>query len=263
MIFAQTEVAKFVCRKLYRFFVYYDIDAQVESDVITPLAVIFRNNNYDIKPVLQKLFASEHFFDMANRGCYIKSPLDHIVGYNHNALVSMPTVGANGVACVYDHWQLYQYYSQAIGLDIGDPPNVAGWQAWYQAPQFHEIWINSDSLPNRNKFSDFLIGSGYNKTSFIQKADVFVMAEMFSDPSDPNKLVAEALEFLIPLDASTALKAAMKALLLPGAIPDYNWTNAWTEWKNNPGNTTNKNSVFYLLVSLFKGIMNLEEYQLC
>jgi uncharacterized protein (DUF1800 family) len=263
MIFSQDEVAKFICRKLYRFFVYYNIDATIETDIITPLATELRNNNYDIKPVLQKLLLSEHFYDMANRGCYIKSPPDHLVGFNKVAKVSMPTVGTNGVTCVYDHWGLYSYYSTILNLSIGDPPNVAGWQAWYQAPQFHEIWINSDTLPKRNQFSDYILSAGYTKTGFTQKGDVFTMAAQFSDPSDPNKLVAEALELMIPLDASTALKAAMKALLLPGGIPDYNWTNAWNEWKNNPGNTSNTNTVTYLLVSLFKGIMNLEEYQLC
>jgi len=263
MIFNQNEVAKFICRKLYRYFVYYEIDANVETNVITPLADHFRTNNYSIKAVLEKLLLSEHFFDVANRACYIKSPIDHLGGFIQQTKTAMPSIGANGVTCVYDHWGLYSYYSNILGLDLGDPPNVAGWQAWYQAPQFHEIWINSDSLPKRNQFSDFILGGGYTKTGFTQKSDVLAMAEMFSDPSDPNKLVAEALEFFIPLDASASLKAAVKAMLLPGALPDNNWTNAWNLWKSTPSDTANKNTVTYLLVLMFKGIMNLEEYQLC
>ncbi len=263
MIFSNSEVAKFICRKLYRFFVYYDIDASTEANVIVPLADIFRNNNYDIKPVLQKLLLSEHFFDMANRGCYIKTPTDHTVFFNRQAKVTMPTLATNGVTCLYDHWFLYWYYSTIQGLDLGDPPNVAGWQAWYQVPQYYEMWINSDSLPKRNQFTDYILAAGYDKTGFLQKANMFAMAESFSDPSDPNKLVADALEFMIPLPASQALKDAMKALLLPGGIPDYNWTNAWNTWKSTPGNTSNTNTVTYLLLNLFKGIMNLEEYQLC
>src|SRR5580700_5665172 len=68
MIFEQEEVSKFICRKLYRFFVYHRIDDHTEEKLIRPLAAIFRKKNYEIKPVLDALFRSEHFFDFANRG---------------------------------------------------------------------------------------------------------------------------------------------------------------------------------------------------
>lgn len=261
MIFAVDEVSKFLCRKLYRFFVYYDIDSDTETNVIAPLAKIFRDNNFEIKPVLEALFKSAHFYDMANRGCVIKTPLDHVVGFARQTELLFPTL-TNGVAAVYDHWLLYEYYAGIIGLDLGDPPNVAGWQAWYQNPQFHEIWINSDSLPKRNQFSDYYLAAGYNKSGFKVKADVLAMADRFSNPGNADQLVADALAFFLPMDASVDLKASMKAVLLPGGIPDYNWTDAWNKWKNTPGDTTNKTNVEYLLILLFKGIMNLSEYQL-
>ena len=50
LILAQDEVAKFIARKLYRWFVYYEIDETTEANVISPLADILRNNNYEIKP---------------------------------------------------------------------------------------------------------------------------------------------------------------------------------------------------------------------
>ena len=73
MVFSkQQEVAKFICRKLYRFFIYYTIDNTVEANVITPLAQIFINNNWDIVPVLKTLYKSEHFFELNSKGCIIK-----------------------------------------------------------------------------------------------------------------------------------------------------------------------------------------------
>ena len=81
MIFVQEEVSKHICRKLYRWFVYYEIDSAAEENVIKPLATIFRANNYEIKPVLKALFSSEHFFDQVNRSCVIKSPTDHLIGF--------------------------------------------------------------------------------------------------------------------------------------------------------------------------------------
>ena len=38
MLFRQEELSKFICRKIYRFFVYYQIDDTIEANVITPLA---------------------------------------------------------------------------------------------------------------------------------------------------------------------------------------------------------------------------------
>ena len=43
MIFQRNEVAEFICRKLYRWFVYYEIDATTETNVIQPLAAYFQN----------------------------------------------------------------------------------------------------------------------------------------------------------------------------------------------------------------------------
>ena len=81
MIFLKDEVSKFICRRLYRWFVYYKIDAAVELNIIEPLAKIFRDNNYEIKPVMRALLQSEHFYDVLNQGCLIKSPVDLIVGH--------------------------------------------------------------------------------------------------------------------------------------------------------------------------------------
>ena len=81
MIFAKDEVSLFICRKLYRYFVYYEIDAATEQNVIVPLAAVFRSNNYEIVPVLDVLFRSEHFFDVLNQGCLIKNPIDFSVGF--------------------------------------------------------------------------------------------------------------------------------------------------------------------------------------
>ncbi|MEL6538035.1 MAG: DUF1800 family protein, partial [Bacteroidota bacterium] len=80
MIFDTQEAAKYICRRLYNFFVYPEIDETTETNIIEPLAAVFRDADYEIKPVLKKLFKSEHFFDAANRGAMIKSPADFLLG---------------------------------------------------------------------------------------------------------------------------------------------------------------------------------------
>ena len=74
LIFQQQEVARFICRKLYRWFVYYVIDESVENAIIEPLADLLIRQNFELQEVVRTLISSEHFFDRLNRGPMIKHP---------------------------------------------------------------------------------------------------------------------------------------------------------------------------------------------
>jgi uncharacterized protein (DUF1800 family) len=134
MIFAQQEVGRFICRKLYRYFVYHDIDAATEKHIIEPLANTFRKHDYEIKPVLQQLLSSQHFFDVANRAAIIKSPVDLTVGLCREMNVAFP--GDDSYPSLYGLWTNIQQTAAQMQQNIGDPPNVAGWPASYQEPLF-------------------------------------------------------------------------------------------------------------------------------
>lgn len=260
MIFNEEEVSKFLCRKLYRWFVYYDIDAGVEDDVISPLAAIFRTNNYDIKPVLEALFKSEHFFDVANRGCLIKSPINSTVGMLRQCDVAIPD--SSKVVQQYYFWQIAQQVSAAQQQDVGDPPNVSGWPAYYQVPQFHEIWINTDTLPKRNQITDIMVFAGVSRDGEKMVIDTTHVAEMTSKPEDPNKLIQDLLDNFYTLDVSSDQKTYMKSLLLSGQSNDSYWTNAWNTYQGDKTNALNKTIVENRLKGLLKYIMNLGEFQL-
>ncbi|RAJ10793.1 uncharacterized protein (DUF1800 family) [Chitinophaga skermanii] len=260
IIFSQAEVAKFICRKLYRFFVYYDIDQSVEDEVITPLANLFRQNNYEIKPVLQALFKSEHFYDPLNMSCLIKSPLDFTVGLCREFGVTFPP--ASNYNDAYGTWQVVQYAASIQQQNIGDPPGVSGWEAYYQEPQFHELWINTDTLPKRNQFSDLAISIGYTIGGHTVTIDPIDFAKHLPDPSDPIKLVSDSLDILYRMGVSTETKTFLKdMILLTGTETDYYWTNAWNAYESNP-DMANKDVVLKRLQALYKYIMNLSEYQL-
>lgn len=260
MIFSQQEVAKYICRRLYRWFVYYDIDQGVEDDVITPLADIFRNNNYNIKPVLEALFKSEHFFDVANRGCVIKSPIDSMVGFFRQCDVTFPD--KSKVVPLYYFWQITHDVCAVQQQSVGDPPNVAGWPAYYQFPQLHEIWINTDTLPKRNQITDIMIYTGLNRDGERLIVDVIKVAESTSNPQLPASLVSEWLKYFHTLDVSSDQKDYMKSILLSGQTQDSYWTTAWNEYQADKTNTVKKNSVELRLKALMKYVMNLSEFQL-
>ena len=261
MIFNQNEVALHICRALYRFFIYYKIDASVETNVIAPLADTFRSNNYEILPVLRQLFMSEHFFDPLNRGCMIKSPMDFIVGFVREWKLQYPD--ANSLANQYELWFITQNIGTGMLQDILDPPSVSGWQAYYQEPMFHRTWINSDTLPKRNQIADFLLYGGFTRNGFTLALDPISMAAQFSNPSNPTTLIDDSLQHMYVFDISAGLKLQLKYILLSGQSQDFYWTDAWNNYIGDPTNTTYRNAVFQRLQLMYKYIMNYAEYQLC
>lgn len=262
MIFSKPEVAKYIVRKLYRWFVYYIIDATTEANVIVPLADILRNNNYDIKPVLSTLFQSEHFFDPLNRGCMIKSPVDHVIGCLRECNVTFPNVNPD-YGDAYGMWNYIYGWMTSMGQNIGDPPNVSGWPAYYQLPQYHEIWINSDTLPKRNKFTDTIVANGYTRNGKKIQIDAVAFARSMSNPSDPNILLNDILSVLYRVPLSTAAKQSIKQqILLSNQVTDSYWTNAWNAYIANPNSTTEYNIVNSRLKTLLQYLMDSPEYQL-
>ncbi|MFN2458316.1 MAG: DUF1800 family protein [Chitinophagaceae bacterium] len=262
MIFAKDEVAKYICRRLYRWFVYYKIDAATEANVIEPLANVFRNNNYDIKPVLSALLKSEHFFDPLNQGCQIKSPVDHVISCLREFKVVFPNASTEYLDA-YGMWNYIRGWLTSMSQDIGDPPDVSGWAAYYQEPQFYEIWINSDTLPKRNRFTDTMITSGYTRSGKKIIIDAVAFTKTLPNPADPNLLIDDALKIIyrVPLSA-TAKQTIKQQILLSNQTADYYWSNAWNAHIAEPSNQMNYNIVNTRLKSLYQYLMNLAEYQL-
>ena len=262
MIFSTPEVAKYICRCLYKWFVYYDITDTIETNIITPLATIFRTNNYEIKPVLLALFNSEHFFDPLNVGCQIKNPVDLVIGVSREFDIIFPS--SADYASNYALWNYFYTWLANLQQNIGDPPDVSGWKAYYQIPQFYELWINSDTLPKRNQLTDTLITTGYTANSKKISIDASLFAKSLSNPADPNILIDDSLRLLFRIDIATDFKAQIKKdILLAGQVTDNYWTIAWNQYISTPSDTVNANIVKSRLQTLYKYFMNLAEYQLC
>jgi uncharacterized protein (DUF1800 family) len=260
MIFATDPVALNICRKLYRFFVYYEIDDDAELNVIQPLASIFRNNDYEILPVLHALFSSEHFFDPLNRGCIIKSPVDHVIAMCSDFNVVFPD--SSDITAQYVLWYKIAQEVALLTQNIGDPPNVAGWPSYYQEPQFHELWINSDTLPKRNLFTDVMVNTGINGSGNNIIADVVAYTTTLTAADDPDLLIQEVIDRHYSEDVSQTVKDYLKSILLSGQISNSYWTNAWTTYLSDPTNVMNYNIVATRLKSMYQYIMDLSEYQL-
>ena len=63
LIYNQDETSLHICRKIYRFFVYHEIDETIQSEVVQDLADVFTANEFKLIPVLEALFTSQEFYD--------------------------------------------------------------------------------------------------------------------------------------------------------------------------------------------------------
>jgi uncharacterized protein (DUF1800 family) len=270
MIFANQEVSFFISRKLYRFFVYYDIDATVETDVIAPMAQLIRANNYNIAPALKALLSSDHFFEVGQKACFIKSPLDYLVGACREFDIDFPTVTTplTDVPILYNSWLNISNNASTQGQNIGDPPNVAGWPAYYQEPMFHETWINTDTFPKRLRITDTLLTTAGVVLDRTTGKKLWIDTVKFTDgfgqdiASDPNLLIDNALQLLYRVPPTTAMRDYLKNILLSGQASDHYWTDAWVAYKAAPTNTAALNIVTARLQAFYKFLVRNPEYQL-
>ncbi len=270
MIFSKSQVvSEYICRRLYRYFVYYDIDDTIESTIIKPLAQTFVANNWEILPVLKQLFKSQHFYDMANRGVYIKSPFDLVIGTLRTFNLNYKIDDSSNYEAQYKVWHYFnKNICGAMEQKMGSVPNVSGWVAFYQNPSFHEYWINSNTTQKRFDFLNKIFTGynlKYNELTTRIEVDVIAFIKQFSSEicSDPDLLVSECIKILLPLDLSNEQKELLKIQsLLSNQTTNNYWTDAWNLYLNNPANNASRISVVTRLKSLLVSITQLAEYQL-
>jgi uncharacterized protein (DUF1800 family) len=262
MLFANNEVALFICRRLYTWFVHYTITPDIESAIIVPMADIFRKNNYEIKPVLRALLGSTHFFDPQNRGCQIKSPVDMLIGFFREMEVRFP--GSDQYPIQYGLWNQVINYLNNLQQNPGEPPDVSGWKAYYQEPGFYKYWINTDTLPKRIQYLDTLVTTGYTFSGYKIVVDGAAWVKLCKAPGDPNQLIDDLCEYLLGVNISSSHKAQLKRdILLAGQAEDYYWTTAWDTYVAAPSQAANTKHVTTAITTLIKYLVDLPEYQLC
>jgi hypothetical protein len=261
MIFLKKETARYLVRKLYRWFVYYRIDEEIEQNIIEPLATLFVNNKFEIKPLLKTLLSSEHFFDENLRGCMIKNPLEFTIGIIRQ--LEFPSPAGDDVVEHYRFWNIINYRSSNLGMELADPPDVAGWPAWYLAPNYNQLWINTASIPNRAKIINYVVLWGIRPHSEYDKLylDPFKLAYFASNPSDINDLVPTFAKLLFPQPASDELITELKDVLNQG-LPDFEWTVEWNKYVNNPDDENQKKAIANNLKGLLYKMCSMAEYQL-
>lgn len=265
LLFNQNALAAYIVRRLYRFFCYYDITPEIETDIIQPLATTFRNSNYEIVPVLKQLLKSQHFFDSDdslttnnNIGAIIKSPFEVVVSAFKYFQIPYGT-SAN--------WQ--QHHDALIILDgfltqmdmtLFEAPEVAGYPAYHQEPYFNRNWLSASTLVNR--YGGFaLITYGFTYGSFTLKFDTVDYLQnsgVIANPGDVFEIVDTVTNDLYPFGIDATKRTALRNLLVDAGDPDYYWTNEWNTYTGGGTDAT----VRLRLNAFFNAILQSPEFQL-
>jgi hypothetical protein len=274
MIYAKEEVSLFLCREIYRFFVHGEIDATTESEVIVPLAETFRANEGapdQLRTVLRALLTSAHFFSPEIRTCMIMSPADLVIGALRNLQMPFPT--PQQFEAQYRVWRDVYWLTSYAGQELLNPPNVAGWPAYYQFPSYDEVWLDSATYPARKNSLLGIIYTGFSTgNNLFQpqsrnlefKVDLLALVDQFTNPMDPNSLVADAADLLMAVPISEAVRNQLKTnFLLLGQQSDFYWSDAYELYVNDP-NTTDMTAqlVPSILLWLFLDMAGAAETQL-
>ncbi|HRO72536.1 MAG TPA: hypothetical protein PK611_02595, partial [Saprospiraceae bacterium] len=139
---------------------------------------------------------------------------------------------------------------------------VAGWQAYYQEPNYHELWISSVTLPFRNLVTDGMIYVGFKKNKNVVIIDTIDWLSQYPDANDVDKVILQINEHLLTHPLSANNIALIKNIIMTGQTNPYYWTQIWNDYKNNPTDVNKKKLVTDKLQSVIKYITSLEEYQL-
>jgi hypothetical protein len=131
IIMQQPATADFIAGKIYRFFVREDLSPELQKQ----LGSVLRDSNYEIKPLLEKIFLSRDFYSPASVGTEIKSPVELAIStYRKLGLKSVPGVPDFNLA------------TGALGQLLFAPPTVAGWAGG-------QSWVTPGLLLERGNFA--------------------------------------------------------------------------------------------------------------
>ena len=196
----ETEIAQFICTKLYKFFVSQQYDALTLQDIINPLAQTLIDANFELAPMLKQLFKSQHFFDQRALGIIVKSPYDIVFNYINegNFFYNEPVL--NGLV----------YYTGVIGQQIYSPPDVSGWQR-------DQTWINTATLSARWQIMELF--NNYLFDLELQAQFVDLARELSSDSDDPFVITKAVVDFFNSKELFTESDYQVATSVLKWEVP--------------------------------------------
>ena len=257
VIFQQEAVAEFIATKLYRWFVYFDIDEDIKLNIIKPLADIIRKDDYEIMPALKVLLSSDHFYEACIRGRMIKNPVDFLINPINQFEVAFPDDVTLKVRVIYDLYNLTVAMRMAIFL----APSVGGWAPFYQEPAYYRLWLNAVSLTKRKIYTDALTSTGFNYGKAKLIINHIYTISLFDNPKDEMSLLDQYALILFSKPLADNQKDTLKGFLNTGS--EGEWKKVYSDYITNQSNQNYIKIINKRLQSLVKYMMLMPEYHLC
>jgi uncharacterized protein (DUF1800 family) len=226
IILTKNEAAEFICRKLYKEFVYY----KPNEGFVKQMASAFRQANYSIRAALRFLLTSDEFYKTEYRGAKIKNPIELTIGS-----LTFLNMAKPDLAYVADTARVLQQY-------LFFPPSVAGWPG-------QRDWISSTTYPARGGYSDSLVnGRKINGQTLSFNLVALDYARSFTSAENAPQFVRDVSNLMLQVTPTAAKEKLLLDTLLDGTDV-ANWS-------------TNTPMADLRIQKFLKAVMRLPEYQL-
>jgi uncharacterized protein (DUF1800 family) len=276
MLLNHPQCSKFICRKLYKWYVNPIVTQDVETNVITPLATFFKSatNNFAIEPVVKKILTSQIFYDNANIGAIIKSPLELAIGSLRHFNLQVPNMATETIAFrkyfEYVDWQML-----TMQMNVLDQSSVFGYEPYFQTALSH-AWIASSTIALRNNYTDQYIWRWAEVSpTYKLGPDLIVWAKslqasFLTVSASPAITCIDVLEsftqnmFVTPL-FQTQKDFLIDTIMMQG-IPRTSWVFEWNAFRtvsNTPTDPTYQdkfNGIQWRLQLLMKYLLRMAEF---
>ena len=226
IILTKDAVGEYICRKLYKEFVFY----KPNEVFVKQMAAEFRNAKYDLRTVLRFLLTSDEFYKPEYRGAKIKNPVELAVGS-----LKFLDIGKPDLTYIAEASRVLQQY-------LFFPPDVAGWPG-------QRNWISSNTYPARGGYSDSLVdGRKANGQNLSFKVVPLDYARSFKSAENAPQFVKDISSLMLMVSPTATKEKLLLDTLLDGTVA-ANWS-------------TNTPMADVRIQKFLKAVMRLPEYQL-
>jgi hypothetical protein len=258
IIFTKEEVSLFIARKLYRWFVYFTIDENIESQIIEPMAALIRENDYNLVPAIKALLSSEYFYDECVIGGMIKNPVDFLINpVNQFNIVFPPDAASeakdlNSSISIYlllCKWLFFKHHPWQVGKHT------------IRRLLIIRLWLNATSLPARQSYNDAIVTTGFPQGQARIQIDPFLTLDKFANPADVDEVIRSFGTIVHAKPVADNQFATLKSEFLLG-LNEQTWTDVYNAYKADPSNVGKRQAVLIRVRSLLVYMMRMPEYHL-
>ncbi|MEQ8927366.1 MAG: DUF1800 family protein [Fulvivirga sp.] len=276
LIYTKEETARHLCRRIYRFYVYYEITQEIDDTIIAEMAQTLVDNDYKIQYVLEELFQSEHFYEAVSGveddkfGGIIKSPLDLALSTYNFFEVQLPDYQSDTENFYTRTGEILNAVS-SMGMNFYEPFEVAGYSAYHQFPIYNRNWISTNYLTERYNFIRQLLE--IREDALYVDIYTFISDTFNAEANDAKNLIISLAPYLYPMannldfdvDGGDLTKERIRYFLQAFlGFTDYENESdmAVTEWQSLYADPDNYLEIGEFLKRLFNAMMQSPEYQL-